>query len=488
MSKGYVRPNGYACAKPSNPCLYESACDGFKSECELSKKPDGIACPAGACIMGKCIVGVDPSDDNTYHEIHVHHDVAAGEDLVKVVTTRKLDGTKIVKEFTISAVEEEREKKSAEKVATKAHKEEEKKLEKAQLNTPAPAASNIKITHSDSPYTEVHMDQATRLARLNHAKNPLLIQHLTDLSEEPTFAQCVKGLCCNTTSHHFSKYGEPCGRSKNPCAMKVCSGNDAMCHTVNTPDGEVCPGGLCFEGACVKNCVGPCCDSNGNSLSDGTKCGADGWCFNGICARNCTGDCCEPFHNFAKPDGAPCMRGVCQAGVCQEAEQTQTQTQTQTTPSLTNALPSSLTPSSTPSIPTNFDMQNIIPLTSSEHHAPKKDEELEKMWAKLIQDENKEKEARRAAKEAAKSTNTYTPTTSYASLQASASNLASSASNASKTGLSTTSKIILIAGSSVGLIIIVAIVAVVVSSKKKKNAETQKKRQDQETEYYYEKF
>lgn len=127
--------------------------------------------------------------------------------------------------------------------------------------------------------------------------------------------RCAEGECCDTSNGVFFPRGFQCAVPKNLCQVAACSGYSTVCYTIDRPNGAVCPGGKCFEGECISDCVGECCDHHNEPRPNGVKCGENGYCFEGTCVSKCEGECCNE-HGFAKEDGAGCTLGFCLEGKC----------------------------------------------------------------------------------------------------------------------------------------------------------------------------
>jgi len=179
------------------------------------------------------------------------------------------------------------------------------------------------------------------------------------------FAQCSAGLCC-TRRRTFFPYGHICGKPANPCQIAICSGQSAECYTIAAKNGTACANGSCYDGECVKNCIGECCEGK-FAKQDGTEC-SDGMCVSGVCVRNCKGDCCEVGQSFAKPDGAPCDGGVCEKGECK----------------IENA-------SANDDIATTATSAVKQPVVAVIHEAEETPSTLDTVWKKLVGDEKADK-------------------------------------------------------------------------------------------------
>lgn len=500
--KQRVRANGTLCAEALNECTETAYCDGFDAECPISYKPDGAICTGGMCVHGQCILGVDPTDDDTTHEIHVHHTADGENELITVTTTRKSDGSTFTKEQLIDtnamremqraaeakarqALEEEYAKKKAEKerirkeqfdkdvADTKRRIEEEEarrvanmtraELEElAQQNKTANATSaahgqDDELTDEEKEdLTQEHLDF---VATLDHEGNPL--RELKDLNNTHEYSQCTSGLCCNLRRTQFYPYGHICGQPKNPCQVAICSGQSSECYPVAVQDGFACPDGRCFEGECIKDCYGDCCDGK-LPKADGAECEGDGKCFNGICVRSCYGDCCEAGQNFAKPDGAPCVDGTCQSGKCVKEGGA----------------------SSSDAAAADGNVRHVAVV-----HSTEEEDALEEMWKKTVEEEHAEAEARREKEHAARKR--ALDAAADAEIDAISSEAATlkDSLKASKESSAKSKKISLITlaccGGVVCLLAVVLVIVVLVNhANKKKQAE----KDAQDSEYYYEKF
>jgi hypothetical protein len=152
---------------------------------------------------------------------------------------------------------------------------------------------------------------------------------------------CKTGACCDIKKLEVLEKGKNC--TEKVCYMGNCDGEHSECEYSPSPSGTPCPDGYCFDGVCVKNCLGMCCDDDDDTKpkEDGLPC-ADGFCFRGTCIKNCEGECCEPLELFAdsraehyknkrfgvkpnygtflqaKVDGSPCNgnNGYCVKGEC----------------------------------------------------------------------------------------------------------------------------------------------------------------------------
>jgi len=153
---------------------------------------------------------------------------------------------------------------------------------------------------------------------------------------------CKEGACCDVEKKEVFEKGHNC--TERTCYMGTCDGKTFGCNYVPAPAGTPCPSGSCFDGVCVKNCIGACCDDDEETArEDGSPCG-DGFCFRGACIKNCKGECCEPLKLYsadraennrfealgiqtsklygkfmqAKVDGSPCdnNNGYCMKGEC----------------------------------------------------------------------------------------------------------------------------------------------------------------------------
>jgi hypothetical protein len=151
---------------------------------------------------------------------------------------------------------------------------------------------------------------------------------------------CKTGACCDTKNQEVFEMGTNC--TAKECFVGTCDGKHSGCEYTTAPAGTVCKGGYCFDGVCVKNCLGACCeDDEETAKDDGSTC-MDGFCFRGACIKICNGECCEPLKLFAdtreqeyrnqrlglkpnygkfmqaKVDGSPCLNndGYCMKGEC----------------------------------------------------------------------------------------------------------------------------------------------------------------------------
>ena len=129
---------------------------------------------------------------------------------------------------------------------------------------------------------------------------------------------CTSGACCDVTEKRVLDDGRPC--ANKTCFVGVCDGRSSECAYVHAASGTLCPDGKCFEGQCIKNCIGQCCRIDGvTPRTDGSVC-HDGYCFAGTCVKSCKGDCCDTIHGVpqAKADGAACNsgEGYCVKGEC----------------------------------------------------------------------------------------------------------------------------------------------------------------------------
>jgi len=490
--KQRVRENGTLCAEAFNECMETAYCNGFDPECAINYKPDGSVCNGGMCVEGNCIQGIDPTDDDTTHKIHVHHTADGENELITVTTTRISDGSTFTKEVRVDknvmmlakkAAEEqaaaelakqyaekkaekekirtEQAKKDAEDAKRRLEEEKKKELENMTAEELNKTLSKVNDESSSALTPEELEDQTPEHAHfldtLDHDGNPL--RYYRDKEPIDTiYAQCKDGLCCNRRTHGFFPYGHICGQPNDPCKVAICSGQSSECYPINVENGFKCPNGRCYEGECIKNCYGECCDGI-EAKPEGTSCEGNGKCFNGVCVRECYGDCCEPEQSFAKPNGARCSVGTCNNGRC--------------------------VPEDKPSMKEDPDTHQYIPVVYDEP----KETELEKMWNKLIDDEHKKKEEYHKKKlEREKAEIESRTAKKVAEIEANAAANEEAALQAAKESNSNSKywKIAIIASCVVGgFLIIVLIIVAIVSRNNKKKAD---KKKAQDSEYYYEQF
>ena len=498
--KQRVYPKDTLCAEAFNECVETAYCNGFDVECPINYKPDGSICTGGMCVHGQCIAGVDPTDTDTTHEIHVHHTRDGENELITITTTRKSDGSTFTKDHLVDTnamlemqrlaqekaqkiIKEQEEQAKAEKAKirkqqfdkdvqdTKRRLLEEEAKRLANMTNAELEAYNNKTAapvNNDEPSDDELADQTEEhlrfVASLDHPGNPL--REFMGVNNTSIYSQCTSGLCCNTRRNIFFPYGHICGQPKNPCQVAICSGQSSECYPVAVTDGFECPNGLCFEGECIKNCYGECCDGR-RPKEDGTECETNGKCFNGICVRNCYGDCCEVNQNFAKPDGAPCEDGTCHDGKCVKEESATGDNE-----------------SSTSEDPLKG--KNIVAVINEEEQ---KDSELTKMWKKTIEEEHREQKERKEkeAEERKKKLDEEAKAKAKQITDASATYQAElKAANEEKAAKTKWHKYVLIGGAAfVGFLIIVAII---VAAVKHSNKKKQEEKDAQDSEYYYEKF
>ena len=154
---------------------------------------------------------------------------------------------------------------------------------------------------------------------------------------------CSEGACCDIEKQQVFEKDHAC--AERTCYVGTCDGKTFGCDYTPAPAGTPCPSGSCFDGVCVKNCIGMCCEEDQETAKeDGSACG-DGFCFRGACIKNCKGECCEPLKLYsedraenarieamgikttrygkfmqAKVDGSPCKNnnGYCMKGECHD--------------------------------------------------------------------------------------------------------------------------------------------------------------------------
>lgn len=504
-----VRPRGTVCAAAVNECMEPAECDGFAPECAINFRPDGSTCGGGMCVHGQCILGVDPTDDDTTHEVHVHTTRDGKFELIQVTTTRKSDGSTITKELlveedAIAKLQAEAEKKAAEALQKEVEEkkaakllvrqqqferdvndtmrriteEEQKKIDnmsRAELEEHLNKTANANSTDTTQkdkkpvdPKTEMTpeelIDETSEHQRfvesLDHEGNPIRHNRVRTTGLTHAYMQCTSGLCCNMRTNMFFPYGHLCGQPANACQVAVCSGESSECYPINVKNGFRCPQGRCFDGECIAACYGECCDGKLAKL-DGEQCESNGKCFNGVCVRPCVGDCCEVNNNFAKPDGAPCFGGTCESGKCKKEG---------------GDMPAA--------------GQKVDPLNGQKAVAvileeKPKETNLESMWSKFTEQEHADRAAHKAKleaqKEAEHKANLKAQQDAAAGAQKDLLQAAADKAEEAKTWMIG----LIVGGAFVGLLVIVLIiVAIVVSSRKKKQA----KKEAQDSEYYYEKF
>jgi hypothetical protein len=470
-------------------------CNGFDTECPVAYRPDGSVCAGGMCVHGQCIIGVDPTDDDTTHEIHVHHTRDGNNELITITTTRKSDGSTFTKEHLIETNKLHEAQRNAEELAMENLKKitEEKKAAKAKIreeqyekdvsnmvlrleeaekarlanmtheelevanNKTAAAGKNEKKAVEKSPQEldDESPEHVKFVESLNNDNNP--IRYLKSHKVPQAQQQCAAGLCCNKHVNVFFPYGHLCGQPADPCKVGICSGQSSECYSVGVADGFKCPQGRCFDGECIKDCYGECCDGS-SPKEDGEECETSGKCFNGVCVKPCYGDCCELGQNFAKPDGAPCIEGTCQEGRCVGDE-------------LTTSTEAGAAGAADP-----LGGNKAIAVVLDEG---KKATDLEAMWSKVIDEEHKVHEAHK----------TKVQQERQAELAADKQNSNNTSLLQTSTTTSTENKYWLAgmigAGGLVGLLVIILVIVLVVSRSHKKE---QAKKQAQDSEYYYEKF
>jgi len=320
---------------------------------------------------------------------------------------------------------------------------------------------NSTATEESSDNTEAHQKF---LDSLEYEGNPYKIyRHLNVTSE---FSQCTTGLCCGKRNR-FYPYGHICGQPADPCKLAICSGQSSECYTISAKNGTACPDGVCFDGECVKNCVGECCDGK-LAKEDGTEC-TDGMCVSGVCVRKCKGDCCEVGQSFAKPDGAPCNGGLCENGECirsnddKPAEQVNIGT------------------------PAKSAANNVVVAVVNEEKEVAS--ALDKAWSSLVGEEKKDKAAeaeKKLKEEKAKKDAEASATISRIKAENEDYQATLKAAKDEDNGEFKHAKLILIiAGAFVGLLLIVLLIALIVKRSRNNDA---KKRDEEKAEEAYESF
>ena len=383
-----VRPRGFVCSVAQNSCMRDTVCDGETPACTPNVLEDGSACPGGSCVHGFCVKGIDPTDQDAVHEVHIHivpkepHELSpeeaamraladdseeeeedSKEELMTVITTTA-DGevTETSMRLPLNALEKAKAKSlqmgsSANEKNDKKAKTREEQVEAAARalieaeknkniteNAEGATLNGTTVFNETAAFNTTSLPQQTVLATKNetvqthnatHRGNeeelsPTLkafsaaypmpavgsIDKLTGLvMNDPAHYTCDKGECCDTKRGVFLPRGFQCAVPKNLCQVAACSGYSSDCYTIDRPNGAICPGGKCFEGECIANCVDECCDHHNEPRPNGVKCGENGYCFEGTCVHNCEGECCNE-HGFAKEDGTNCTLGFCLEGKC----------------------------------------------------------------------------------------------------------------------------------------------------------------------------
>jgi len=354
MAIGRVRPKGFICSVAQTPCMENVVCDGETTICTPRVLEDGSACPGGSCVHGFCIKGIDPTDQEAVHQVHIHivpkvsdpqavklgedsesEDSEPNEELMTIITKEK-DGRVIEREIRIPLNALEKAKaKSLDTAISSIHKaeikEEQKKAEvnketlklmldeaRAQ-NITNVAQSNNTVGGAQNKTDPYRLSAATKYFSEEYPMPAIgAIDPLTGVARlTNALTGCSEGKCCDTRYGVFYSRGFQCDTPKNLCQMAACTGYSKNCYYMNRPNGAVCPGGNCFEGECIKSCLDECCDHLYHARPDGVSC-SKGFCFSGLCVSNCTDqECCTEF-DFAKEDGSPCTNGFCFNGKCEQ--------------------------------------------------------------------------------------------------------------------------------------------------------------------------
>ena len=166
--------------------------------------------------------------------------------------------------------------------------------------TPCPTGICMNGVCINAPYN------ATKVAEEKHIEDELKAQqgekvivagNLKIHHHYVSMPVCKEGACCDTEKQEVFPKGHNC--TERACYVGVCDGKTFGCEYTPAPAGTACEGGSCFDGVCVKDCIGMCCDDDGVSpREDGSACG-DGFCFKGACIKNCKGECCEPLKLYS---------------------------------------------------------------------------------------------------------------------------------------------------------------------------------------------
>jgi len=371
-----VRPKGFVCSVAQNSCMKDTYCDGETAVCTPTILEDGAACPGGSCVHGFCIKGIDPTDQDAVHEVHIHvvpkekHELSPEEAAIQAlaedddeeedsdsmeelmtIITKEANGEVTERSMRIPRNALEKAKKKSLQMSTESAKKNDSKSKTREEQVEAAARAliaqeknatlaqnatliqNATVAQNATLVQNATVAQNATIAKKPTADNNTLSKTLEAFSVEvpmprlgeidpltgeiriATSPRCSEGACCDLSRGVYFSRGFQCDVPKNLCKVAACSGYSDKCFTMNRPDGTVCPGGQCYEGECIAKCVGECCDHQHMPRPDGVACNENGFCFEGTCVHKCEDECCNEF-GFAKEDGASCTNGFCLEGKC----------------------------------------------------------------------------------------------------------------------------------------------------------------------------
>jgi len=348
-----VRPKGFVCSVAQNACMRDTVCDGETPACTPNILEDGSACPNGSCVHGFCIKGIDPTDQDAVHEVHIHvvpkekreltpeeaalrtysdedseeEDSDSMEELMTIIT-KEADGEVTERSLRIPLNALEKAKKRSLQMGTESANKNSDKAKTREEQVEAAARALIEA----EKYNATLAQNATA-ANATVAQNATVTQNITstvnatatNLRKTPTSLvhNMTDGLT-KTTLAFSTAYPMPQAGQIDPltgmirpetlnrCRSGVCCD---LSRGVFFSRGFQCdvPKNLCKVAAC-SGYSDKCFVMN---RPNGSIC-PRGQCYEGECIASCVGECCD-HQNMPRPDGVKCGEngnGYCFGGAC----------------------------------------------------------------------------------------------------------------------------------------------------------------------------